>query len=342
MNVKSLALAACSVLCVVGILGAQDTLFKPVDQSPAPSRYSMFFPNTSDPELQALFSDPAVEWYTDNERPKVFQHDLGTPGRAHFISVYRDIGPGGPRFSNGNGEWPWAHPAVPVADGRARVIFGAKVTSYRTGSVALQRGSIVIGPDYFRVEPRSPISGTTWQFGAGTEFVEINTNRIVDGDYCFKVHRMTMQPSGEWLFRVYRPFTSQKEYEDATGTKAQHVGRRTLRNSHLVKVFEETRDIWKVPRIDPGLAKKLLLETDFKLATDDDFIPTTEHNDQIYPKGYLGAYIGNGTDQQNCRNCHRDVLEEVRKFDNGEWYGHIRGGGKDIHGAGVFSWYPRQ
>jgi hypothetical protein len=191
------------------------------------------------------------------------------------------------------------------------------------------------------IEQQGSKPGLGWSFAPGTEILEINTNRIAGGDYTFKVHRMTLLESNEWFFRVYRPFVSQSEYEAATGTKAIPIGPRRKTTSHAMKPFDEVRELVEVPRIDPRLARQLLLTTKFKLATTDDFIPTTQHADQIYPQGYLGAYIGNAANQENCRKCHVDVAVNVRKFDSGEWYGQIRGGAKDKHGVGVFSWYPR-
>lgn len=304
-------------------------------------RYAHFFPPTEDSELAALLADPSFFWYTAREMPPVFQHDFGSP----FVSVYRDIGPGGPRYSNGNGEWPWANPATDREDGRAKGIIGIRhtgVQTFRTQFLQYEivrtlRGGRWVG--YIEQQGNKP--GLGWRFGPGTEILEINLNRIANGDYCFKVHRMTMTPGNEWFFRVYRPFVSQAEYESATNTKAVPIGPVRKTTPHDFKPFDEVRDLVEVPRIEPQLARQLLLKTPFKLATSDEFIPTTRFTDQIYPQGYLGAYIGNAANQENCRKCHVDVAVNVRKFASGEWYGQIRGGGHDKHGVGVFSWYPR-
>lgn len=297
-----------------------------------------FIPATEDAELQAAFNDPDRQWYTVETRPPIFQH------RGRFHSIYEDIGPGGPRYSNGNGEWPWAHPSVPVNDGRTRNIIGAKIAGYRTYRVAFQQYGIVRVHDprgaYSYLERQGTHPGIGWEFGEGTDIIELVTNRIGRADYTFKVHRMTLQ-DGEWFFRVYRPFTNQKSYEDATDTKAVYVGEKAIASNHHIPAFAAKREIWKVPRVDAEKARQLLLSTPFSLAAGDEFIPTTDHTDQVYPRGYLGAYIGNATNQEDCRTCHRQVAINVRKFDSGEWYGQIRGGGKDRHGVGVFSWYPR-
>ncbi|MEM6363316.1 MAG: hypothetical protein AAF745_02735 [Planctomycetota bacterium] len=294
-----------------------------------------FQPRTNDAELKSLFADPSMRWYTVQSRPPIFQH------RGRFHSIYEDIGPRGPRFSNGNGEWPWAHPSVPFDDRRTRNIVGVKAAGVREFPVVFPQTEIVRGSGYAYRTPAGTHSGLGWSLGEGTEIVELVTNRIGQGDYTFKVHRMTMR-DGEWFFRVYRPFTDATSYERATGTRVQIVGPRRQRSGHTIPAFDETRVVTKVPKISPDLARKLLLTTPFRLATDEKFIPTTDHTDQIYPQGYLGAFIGNATRQENCRNCHRDVAENVRKFDHGEWYGQIRGGAKDKHGAGVFSWYPER
>lgn len=303
-------------------------------------KYHAFMPPTEDADLKAFFDNPKVEWYTEDEKPKVFQHDFGNP----FVSVYKDIGPGGPRFSNGNGEWPWAHPATPTNDGTAKGVIGILKTGVRTFDVKMPIYTIATATNtgrFLGVRQYRTRNGINWKFGEGTDIVELNTNRILQADWTFKVHRMTLD-GNEWKFRVYRPITSRGEYEQATGTRATGPTRRRKVDDHMVRAFDETADVFEVPRIDPVLARKILTSTDFKLCTDDDFIPTTRHTGQLYPKNYLGPWIGNATDQDNCRNCHRDVLEEVSQFDLGEWYGHIRGGGHDKHGVGVFSWYPPQ
>lgn len=303
-------------------------------------RYAYLFPHTDDTELAALLADPEVFWYTAaKEMPPVFQHDF--EGAPKFYSIFRDIGPGGPRYSNGNGEWPWANPATDREDGRAKNVIGIKHTGIKTFRASFPQFEIVRSGQRAWIEQVKVSGGLGWSFGPGTEVIEINTNRIGGSDYTFKVHRMTLTEGNEWFFRVYRPFVSKQEYEAATGTQAVQLGPRRKTTNHLFKPFDEMRDLWEVPRIEPELARQLLLTTSFKLAIDDEFIPTTRHTDQIYPQGYLGAYIGNAANQENCRKCHQDVAVNVRKFDSGEWYGQIRGGGKDKHGVGVFSWYPR-
>ena len=328
--------------CRLFVLVIVAVLFSAVASAQNREKYSWAFPLTDDPELIALFSDPNVFWYTTAvEMPPVFQHEFGRP----FVSIYNDIGPGGPRYSNGNGEWPWANPATDREDGRAKGIIGIKITGVQTYRTQFPQFEIVRtlrgGQWVGYIEQQGFKPGLGWSFGPGTEILEINTNRIGNGDYTFKIHRMTLTENNEWFFRVYRPFVSQAEYEAATGTKAVMLGARRKTTNHSFKPFDEVRNLWEVPRIEPSMARELLLTTPFKLAAGDDFIPTTRFTDQIYPQGYLGAYIGNATRQEDCRKCHQDVAVNVRKFDSGEWYGQIRGGGHDRHGVGVFSWYPR-
>lgn len=307
-------------------------------------KYAWAFPLVEDPELSSFLADPAVFWYTAAvEMPPVFQHDF--EGSPRFYSIYRDIGPSVNRFSNGNGEWPWAHPATPTNDGLTKNIIGIKHTGVQTFRAQFPQFEIhrtfTQGQWFAKVVQKGVSGGLGWSFGSGTDIVELNLNRIVRGDYTFKVHRMTLSPENEWVFRVYRPLTSAEEYQAATGTKPVYIGKKRMTTNHMVKPFDEVRDIWEVPRIDPALAREILLTKKFKLATDDAFIPTTRFRDQIYPQNYLGAYIGNAESQENCRKCHQDVATNVRKFDPGEWYGQFRGGAKDKHGVGVFSWYPK-
>lgn len=306
----------------------------------ASTPYDEFVPKVADEELSEVIGK--VQWYTHREMPPVFQHDFGNP----FVSIYRDIGPGGPRFSNGNGEWPWAHPAVFRDDGgRTKAIVGAYIPGRPdVFSVSMKTYTISTYPQEpgrYEVRHSGFRRGINWKFPVGTEFVELNLNRIGDGDYCYKIHRMSMGEDGAWKFSVYRPWTSQEDYEKDTGTRVVDIGVKRLRSQHMNAAFDRAVEMQEAPPISPELSIELLESTPFKLCSDDSFIPTTNHENQVWPKGYLGKFIGNAASQDNCRSCHQQVLEEVRKFDNGEWYGHIRGGGHDIHGAGVFSWYPR-
>ena len=302
--------------------------------------YERFLPKTDDAELQALFDDPEVVWYTGRTRPKVMQNPTYP---HHWLSIHADIGPPQRLFSNGAGEWPWAHPATlrAPAHNRAQAIFGEKVTSARV----FQRPANIADPHFdeygSRVNPR-PVYD--WQLGAGTEFVEINLTEIEGVDVCYKVHRMTMGQDNVWKFRVYRPWTSAEEYEADTSTKLVSHGRHRLIDSNHERrqAFDETAEVVKAPRIEPSVAKKLLETKPFKLC-ENEFAFTTDYPDQVVPQNYLGPWITNGTDQARCRNCHRDVGTDVRHFGSREWYSLLPGGGKDKHGAGVFNYYdPRR
>lgn len=298
--------------------------------------YERFLPKTDDPELKALFEDPAVEWYTELDQPKVMQAPTHP---YHWVSIHKDLGPPQNLFSNGNGEWPWSHPATRQAptDGRVKAIFGKKVTGRRHFTRPANTRDPHYGANGGLVAPRAALD---WQYSTGTEFIEIALNDIEGVDTCFKVLRFKMLPTNEWKYFTYRPWTEKESYEKDTGTKLVYAGRqRMVDSNHSRKhAFDEVAEVWKAPRIDPKLSRKLLDETPFELCTNE-FVFTTDYPDQTVPQEYLGPWITNGTDQSRCRNCHRDVGTDVRHFGARDWYFNLRGGGKDKHGAGVFNDY---
>jgi len=311
-------------------------------------------PPTNDPELRALFDNPNIVWYTEDEIPKVYQHNIG--GHS-WVSVYKKISPSYERRnSNGNGEWPWDHPAVLDDEVRVRNVVGYLDRGMETFKTEFDRYAVVKanrgrGWEVEGFRKRGSEPGTGWKYGPGTEFVELVSTQIGKYDYTFKVHRMTMTPNNEWRFRVYRPFRSVAAYEQATRTKVGPPTLRTLMDTlhdiPAVVVKALQHDITEP--LSPDLSARLLLETPFELCVDDEFIPTTKHPDQIWPVGYLGAFIGNAihhgpkvirSKKASCLNCHRDVAINVGKHSSGNWYGQIRGGGKDRNEAGVFSHRP--
>ena len=306
-------------------------------------KYHPWMPPTDDAELVALFDDPSVDWYTRDEIPAVYQHNLG--GHS-WIDIHKKISPDySRRISNGNREWPWDKPATTDRSVRVRNIVGVKNAGFETFPTRFTKYGLTNyhdGRGWTNPQPRGSEPGVGWQFTPGTEFVELVTTLIDGYDYTFKVHRMTLTEENEWFFRVYRPVQSLSDYRAVTGTNVGPPKLRTLRDNHSMPAFN--RQAWQheiTEPIEPDHAAEILQRVYFRLCKDDDFIPTTKHPNQIYPVGYTGAFLGNATNQANCRNCHRDVAVNVGKFDVGDWYGQIRGGGHDKHGVGVFSWRPK-
>ena len=305
--------------------------------------YKALLPLTDDPELQEIFDNPRTLWYTHVEIPKAYQQDVAQNGQARLVSAHYKIGPDPRGFANGNGEWPWDHPAVPDnKDTRVRNLVGmllpegTSIAVYRVRlprtklSRSFQNGRLI---DVRQVASHW-VNQWAWKFPTGTEFVEVVTTRIGRADYAFKVLRRTKTARGE-TFAVYRPFNDEQLYREATGASVVDTKWQRMRDrSHDVAAVDETRNVKFVSTISPQDSIKLLETVPFKKATDESFIPTTNSNGQIWPRDYLGVFIGNGTRSSDCINCHRDVQTSVAKFESRDWYGFIRGSDS------IFSFHP--
>lgn len=305
--------------------------------------FHAMLPPTVDAELIEIFSDPATLWYDEFEMPLAYQHD-GSTGIMSMHWARYNLGPDEPSrrdpFGNGNLEWPWFDPSVlDNRDGRVKSFKGLRLP--RSGDGRLP---VVV---YKKAIPSKSLASLTqsytrygfaWVFPVGTNFVEVLTNRVNRNDVAFKVLRMERQ-SNDWFRKIYRPFPTLTEYETAIGQRVQvRPETRLLRDPHPTPTFVESRSVAILPPISPVKTLALLRSTPFRECLGESFTsdvnaPTTMHDGQIVPRGYLGVFFG--PDQSDCRNCHRDTLSHVSVFDPPrDWYGVIRGSDE------VFSFHP--
>lgn len=310
-----------AILCllIVGLPVLADPLFMSKEQQ---NRFMGYWPATNDKTLLELKNKISI--YTEKQVPLAFQFFGGVHGRV--FAAFPDGKP-----SDANHEFPWGFPAGLHKAKNWKVLrfvhFAGPITYYRTQ--ADNKITIVgNGGQSLRYEPVY-----VWEYTNGTVFGELLTVQHKDGsNYTFEVRTRTRNDRGDWSPKVYRPFPTREDLDEALAKHGwamdlDDAKRVRLVSDHRVVAFRRAEEVSKLPTMDEKLVKKLLQEP-FKEVKErfevNVIAPTTDADFGIYPKEYMGGMVR--VSKNSCMGCHEHTLVHARDFDiKREWYGRVRG-----------------
>lgn len=312
-------------------------------------------PRVEDEDIQKIFDDPSLIFYSDREIPPAYQDWSSGLQGVHSPSYNISSNRSEP-FGNGNVEFPW----------------GAPGGTHRTKNVSTFRFLWLPKDESGKKRPivwyrkflsRSSREGYAWTFPVGTVVGEVlQLQSPSQAKITFEV-RVRIREYGEWAVDVFRPFPTHNDLtaaikerrpawqDDETLSKlVNHLEQSTelksftLTDNHPGRVFRRSMGVDSLPEIgDDELTTELLTKTTFRSALGESWrtgsngivaaAPTTRAAFHIVPARYDAGFIE--VDRSSCMNCHETVNKNVNDFEFGrDWYGRIRGS------DGIFSLHP--
>lgn len=293
-------------------------------------------PQTDDPTLARLLKRPLIA-YNHDVLPRVSQYyNESWNGEFNRSATNHPVG-------------------VTTLDPQWRNTAGFPEGVMVTNFIALpDKGDIHVWKAY--TPPTSSHGGKTGdsgdlmyaQFPVGTSFLEAGYQRIEGHDLCFEIRTRTKATDGygvdHWRVNRYVPCRDALEYDQAVQRASGRSSGilaflkpnpyRKERFAFTFPRFQHTilaREGYQValPKLEPETVSKVLTAQPFRSTLDknwQDFedgmtcaAPTTEHDNQLYPRGYQGGFFP--TSSKNCKACHEDNAKPSFDIGEGDWYG---------------------
>lgn len=319
----------------------------------------VFLPETTSPILNSILKSPDTILYTSSfpsdSIPPAYQITNNPLNGLHspFYNISADFNERQFGVGNPNKEFPWFKPGgTDLAASSIKSIKFFQLPRDSEGKTL----PIIYYSQYLRTNsPFGETSPTTvWLYPVGTVFGEVLLftppnppyNRY---SYAFEL-RLRKKTFTTWEIQVWKPFPTLQHLIRAIGQIPRNLISlpiKIFRNRHPRLILNVTTQKLELPSIPPETTHKLLTETKFEEATNQEFYsdpsstfngqlpsgPTNETSDfHIIPRNYEGHFIG--SDVNSCTNCHDSVLKQADFFDLGrDWYGRVRGS------DGIFSFH---
>lgn len=311
-------------------------------------------PAIDDPDLDRKIGEAML--YTDAEMPPAYQFQPLAGGQGVngtvFYSPDRQLN-NIRRFTNGNKEFPWRTPggldfAEAVTD-EFRFLWLPKRDDGSPWPVVIYRDQLEKSDSINMPIP----TGYRWIFPVDTVIGEVLVQRFSDGRLYTYEMRVRTRELDDWEVEIFRPFPTleslkariaelQPDATVLTQLDSVPLSPETLEDrEHPRRAFVASAATYRLPAIDPRLARELLSATPFKSSMGGAFAqgqsltafaPTTDQPESIVPPKYLATFLG--SDRVSCAKCHEHTLKHVDRFQNSEWYGYVRGS------DGIFSFHP--
>lgn len=301
-------------------------------------------PETDDPLIESIRTDPRLLVFTKDEVPPVFQAADNNRSSNHLgvFAAGTSFVVGGVTVGGGSNQFPWRTPAgLDDATGWDSFQF-----LWLPEGKPIEWGRQALPGD------RGPTRSITWTYPPGTVFGEVlGVVETAGSDPLpFEMRVRRKLESGEWRIAVFRPYSTREELDLAVALSGspqaeRFVGKRVSKrfqfSNQLFTPLEQPVEVDFLPELDPVTVRNLLsgIFTSVRGGewVEGGFAPTVDRGFHIVPARYFGAGIrpAEGT----CTACHRTAGANISRFGMPtptNWDEWVRGNGADQS----MTWHP--
>jgi hypothetical protein len=337
-------------------------------------------PKTTNPFLDSVLNSPSTKFYTDKERPAVYQVDKDTLGAGEGIK-FRD----NPENVGRLGWKDLFRQSAETAKVFFRGLLGAPAglqnasdADYKTIKFIrnpTQNGATVPS-DVFAIPSGIDSHKIDWKFPEGTVVGEmiLVTDPTTGKDRVLQVRTRTKTGANSWQPDIYQAFPTAQSfseriksvYSDGAWQKDPELKRmvehleksskmptRSVSSDYAIPVYNGKGGVDQLPDLAPEKVARLLdgatLDSSLNKRWRSDgetesFAPTTKSNFHIVPKNYEAHTLE--VSEASCMRCHQNAgtnfgtINHHARRNDGAQFAPPDAYGSIYGRDGIFSWHP--